>query len=374
MSRPFEYVFPAIRGIQAGREYYVSMCPLRQVAQLFEFDRTDLTPELRAQRHLNRGRLPELTRYVVENPESYVFSAITASIDADIEFEPSEAFGDGLMGLLRIPMKARFVINDGQHRRAAIEAALERQPSLADESIAVVLFHDRGLERCQQMFADLNRYSVRPARSLNVLYDHRDELAAAAKRVALQSTVFGDLVEMERSALSARSRKLFTLSAIHTATGALFQHRLSGALLDDDEASEPFDLVGTACSYWETVGAHIPHWQAVRSGKMAAGDLREQYIHSHGVVLHALGRVGNSLLHRRAPEDWKSTLAGLSKIDWRRTNGFWEGRAMIGGRVSKSGQNVLLTSAGIKAQLGMPLSPEEQLLETSYGRRADAAE
>ena len=25
----FSYVFPAIRGVQAGREYYVSMCPLR---------------------------------------------------------------------------------------------------------------------------------------------------------------------------------------------------------------------------------------------------------------------------------------------------------------------------------------------------------
>lgn len=371
MSRPFEYVFPAIRGIQAGREYYVSMCPLRQVAQLFEFDRADLTPELRAQRQLNRGRLPELTRYVVENPDNYVFSAITASIDADVEFEPSEA-GSGLMGLLRIPMRARFVINDGQHRRAAIEAALERQPALADESIAVVLFHDRGLERCQQMFADLNRYSVRPARSLNVLYDHRDALAAAAKQVALQSSVFGDLVEMERSALSARSRKLFTLSAIHTAMGALFQHRLKSTE-PGEGPDEPFDLVGTGCAYWEAVGAQIPHWRAVRLGEMAAGDLREQYIHSHGVVLHALGRVGASLLHRRDEADWKKALAGLKKIDWRRTNGFWEGRALIGGRVSKSGQNVLLTSAGIKSQLGIPLSPEEVALEAGYGRRDHVA-
>jgi DNA sulfur modification protein DndB len=34
----FEYVFPAIRGVQAGREYFVSMCPLRLIPRIFLFD------------------------------------------------------------------------------------------------------------------------------------------------------------------------------------------------------------------------------------------------------------------------------------------------------------------------------------------------
>ncbi len=46
----FEYIFPAIRGIQAGREYYVSMCPLRVIPRIFLFDEDELKPELRAQR------------------------------------------------------------------------------------------------------------------------------------------------------------------------------------------------------------------------------------------------------------------------------------------------------------------------------------
>ena len=58
-------------------------------------------------------------------------------------------------------MDARFIINDGQHRRAAIEMALRDRPELADETISVVFFLDPKLERCQQMFADLNRYAVR---------------------------------------------------------------------------------------------------------------------------------------------------------------------------------------------------------------------
>ena len=54
MSKGFEYVFPVIRGIQAQREYYVSMCPMRLLPKLFLFDAEDLVPELRAQRHLNK--------------------------------------------------------------------------------------------------------------------------------------------------------------------------------------------------------------------------------------------------------------------------------------------------------------------------------
>ena len=91
MVAGFEYAFPAIRGIQASREFYVSMCPLRLLPKLFLFNEDEMVPELRAQRQLNKARLPEMARYVLENPDDYVFSAITASVDADVIFEP---FGD----------------------------------------------------------------------------------------------------------------------------------------------------------------------------------------------------------------------------------------------------------------------------------------
>jgi DNA sulfur modification protein DndB len=173
MALPFEYVFPAIRGIQAGREYYVSMCPVRLIPKIFSFDDEEIPPEMRAQRILNRSRVPEIARYVVSNPTGYVFSAITVSINADIAFE---SIGSEDIGRLTVPMDARFVINDGQHRRAAFEQALKENPDLGDETIAVVFFLDIGLKRSQQMFTDLNRYAVHPDPSLNILYDNRDRL------------------------------------------------------------------------------------------------------------------------------------------------------------------------------------------------------
>ena len=358
MSGGFEYAFPAIQGIQAQREYYVSMCPIRLIPKIFLFNEEELVPELRAQRQLNRVRVPEIARYMVGNTDSYVFSAITASVDAEVSFDPLGGGADGRIGVLRIPMDAQFIINDGQHRRAAIEMALRDRPELADETIAVVFFLDPKLERCQQMFADLNRYAIRPSSSLGVLYDHRDELALLTKRLVASSPAFKDLVELERTTLSMRSRRLFTLSAIHHATSALLAHL---------ESAEVAERVEKAVDFWETVAENMDEWQRVREGKITAGEVRQDYINSHAVVLQALGRAGQTLLSQ-ARETLKETLEPLRTIDWRRSNiSLWEGRALIGGRVSKAQQSVLLTTNVIKQHLGLSLSPEERRAEDALG-------
>ena len=355
----FEYVFPAIRGIQAGREYYVSMCPMRLLPKIFLFDEEELVPELRAQRLLNKSRLPEMTRYITANPDTYVFSAITVSVDAKARFDSLAEEGDASrVGMLHIPMSARFIINDGQHRRAAMERALREKPDLGDETIAVVFFLDPGLERCQQMFADLNRYAIRPSKSLSILYDHRDYTAQLTKALIAKSPVFRDLVELEKTSLAPRSRRLFTLSALYHATAEL----LAG--MEDD----PQRLAELAVSYWEAVASRLPEWQRVRLGELSAGEVRTDYIHTHGVVLQALGRVGNALLDKY-PHHWPKKLAALNRIDWRRTNSAqWEGRALSGGRISKAGQSVLLTANVVKTRLRLPLTPDEQVVEEAHNR------
>ena len=280
MASPgFEYVFPVIRGVQASREYYVSMCPLRLLPKLFLFNEEELVPELRAQRQLNRARLPEMARYVTENIDDYVFSAITVSIDAKVAFEQLAEEGDASrIGLLHIPMSARFIINDGQHRRAAIEMALRKHPELGDESIAVVFFLDVGLERSQQMFADLNRYAIRPSKSLGVLYDYRDDTAQLTKSMVINSPVFRGVVEMEKTALSKRSRRLFTLSAIYTATADL---------LKDIDIEDVGKRTAFVTSFWQEVAKQFKEWELVRDGQLTAGEVRSKFIHTHGVVLQA---------------------------------------------------------------------------------------
>lgn len=345
--------------MQAGREFYVSMCPLRLIPKIFLFDEEELAPEVRAQRILNKGRIPALAAYIIDNPDDYVFSALTASVDGDMRFAGISDEGPGMrIGQLHIPMAARFLINDGQHRRAAIESALNENPELGDETIAVVFFQDAGLARSQQMFADLNRHAVRPARSIGVLYDHRDEHAKVARLLALKSPIFRGFVEMESSTLSARSSKLFTLSALYYATRSL----LHGV----EDVKDHAEL---ADAFWSTIDELIPEWQLVRQRKMSAADVRRQYLHSHGIALHALGRLGNTLLCESVePESWRPRLKPLSQVDWARVNPDWEGRAIVGGRVSKNHSNVVLAVNYLRQKLGLELGPEGTHVEAIYLR------
>lgn len=359
MAENFSYVFPAIRGVQAGREYYVSMCPLRLLPRLFSFDEEELVPELRAQRTLNKARVPDIARYIIDNKASYTFSAITVSIDGTIRFDPVGPDGPAKfrMGALTVSMDAKFIVNDGQHRRAAIVHALETAPDLGEETIAVVFFLDRGLERCQQMFADLNRYAVKPSASLGILYDHRSAAASLARHLSLTSSVFKNLIETERSSLSPRSRKLFTLSAVNFATSELLT----------EKELEDFHAASKKClEFWESVGEQIPEWTYVRESKMTSGELRRDFIHSHAIVLQALGRAGRALYQLTAPERAKR-LKRLRGVDWSRKNATtWEGRAMVGGAMAKSGQNITLTCNEIKRVLGLKLTPEETTAEAAW--------
>lgn len=346
--------FPAIRGVQAGREYYTTMWTLRMLRQISIFDEKELPPELRAQRIINRARIPEIAEYILDNPKDYVFSAITASIDSKVRFEPLS--GQDRLGTLSVPMDAKFIINDGQHRRAAILAALEDRPELAYETIAVVFFLDIGLARSQQMFADLNRYAIRPSRSLGLLYDHRNDKAKLARLIIMKSEIFRDIVDLERSSLAPRSRKLFTLSAFYNACSDLVRDIASGNLEQDANLGRDF---------WENVAKHFPAWGKVREGKLAAYELRQDFIHSHGIALQAIGKAGNALL-KGNPSGWKVRLKNLGTINWSRSNArLWEGRALIGGKVSKATTNIILTTNVIKKQLGIELDPEEAKVEAS---------
>src|SRR3954469_1781495 len=71
---------PAIRGRMGGRTYYTVSMKLKTVPRFFEFQNYKaLEPEERAQRVINKQRIPAIRDYLLQNPDGYVFSSITAS-------------------------------------------------------------------------------------------------------------------------------------------------------------------------------------------------------------------------------------------------------------------------------------------------------
>jgi DNA sulfur modification protein DndB len=285
----------------------------------------------------------------LNNPKDYIFSSLTASVDGTMKFESTPSLGkDGKLGRLYVSMESRLLINDGQHRRQAIEEALKENPDLAHEMISVVFFEDKGLIRSQQMFSDLNKNAVKPTKSLNLLYDHRDEFAKFIVAMCNELEIFSGRVELEKTTISNRMNKFFTLNGIAEATRKFLG--INGTKISVDERSK-------AKEFWNEIAKNIPEWQLLVQKRVTASELRNGYVHAHTNLLNAIGIVGNTI-QNEYPSNWKQKLTSLQDIDWSRNNQEWEGKLLLKGRMLKRKLGIELAANTILKKCGIPLSDE----------------
>lgn len=346
--------FPAMEGTIGQRKYYSTLMKLKSVPNMFQFtDWADSLPEDREQRVLNKKRIPDITKYILDNEDSYLFSAITASYNCNVSFKPV-APGEQY-GTLELDLdEADFVINDGQHRCAAIAAAVKENPEIGNETISVLLFPYENRDRVQQMFSDLNRYVSKTSKSLDILYDKRDDLAKVSLAIAEQVEAFKGLIDKDAVSLPVRSPKLFSLAALYDATTELLKHRIDGK---EEEKLGVDELVALGSEYWRAVSKHMVDWRKVREGDLKALELRQMSIASHAVVLRALGGIGAELMQE--PETLSLRLSRLALVDWSKKNKQWEGVCIIANSVVSNRQARFATKAFLKRELGLTLNEAE---------------
>ena len=342
-----KYQFPAVKGNQAGKEYYICMVPLGLLSKIFISDNGDVAPEHRAQRKLNELRIPEIKEYILNNRDSYVFSALAASIDGDANFVPMQ---DGAqVGVLEVDMDASFLINDGQHRKAAIDAALAEDETLKNETISVVMYKDQGLQHSQQMFTDLNKHAVTTSKSLNTLYESKDPTALITKNVINGINFLRKYTDKEKDNLSKFSSNIFTLNTFYTA------HKRITKIIGTSPKAEK-----TIMSFWNNVVANMREWNEMDAGELSKKSLREDYITTQGLIILAFGRLCEFYCANPAI-DMAKTLKGLKKIDWLRNNeSSWMHRAIKPtGKINRNEQGIFLTYVEIKRLLNLPISDDE---------------
>lgn len=356
-----------------GRQYYSLLIPLSEIPRLFKFnDWEQCTPELRAQRILNKARVPDITRYILENEDGYLFSSITASYSRPVKYIPSAENAD--VGILEMELEtAEFIINDGQHRCAAIAAALKENPAVGKEKISVLLFETESLERLQQMFSDLNRFVQKTSKSLGMLYDRRDNLSSLTMELAEQVEAFRDMVDKEKVTIPRRSPKLFTISALYEANEELLGKKIA------EQGSPVYaEMVKRAVEYWTELSKIIGDWQKVKSGEFSASELRQEKINTHAVVLRALGGVGRTLLEKY-PHDWQKKLKLLERIDWRKSvgnsaNPLWDAVCITAGSVVSNRQARAATLAVLLREIGESPNGKVTHRESAEVTSAQAAE
>ena len=325
----YSYRFPVVRGLQAGREYYIAMVPLKMLPRLFPNDEGFVLPEYRAQRKLNESRIPVISRYITDNRDSYVFSALAASIDGHFEFHEVE---NGT-GILEVSIDALFLINDGQHRKAAI---------LSSESALSTL----------QGPTDLNKHAVKTSNSISELYDSRDDVAVATRNVISKIPFLDEYVDKERDIIGKFSSTLFTLNTFYIANKKILRRNLC------DDRYEDFLF-----KFWNGVVINMDPWNEMSKKELSKKDLRESYVATQAIIIQAFGRVGACLWD---DEEWdlEKCLTKLKGINWKRSACEWKCRVMRNdGRIINNESAIMYATNYIKKCLGIELTEDEQSLE-----------
>lgn len=346
----YVYKFPVVKGIQADKEYYIAMVPLKMLPKLFPVSEEEyIPPEYRAQRKISETRIPVISKYILDNRDSYVFSALAASIDGQYAFIPYETSSE--LGILEVEMDAKFLINDGQHRKSAILEALKEDESLGDETISIVFYADKGLARSQQIFTDLNKNAVKTSNSIAELYDSRDEMAVVTRKVVRNIEFLDTYTDKEKDILGKFSSSLFTLNTFYV-TNKTIIGRSSVA------NAEKF-----LNEFWQNVVSNMRQWEELQNHEITKVDLREGYIATQSIVIQALGRIGNyyySVDDSHMAEDLKK----LRDINWNRNSKQWTLRAVgKNGRIITNKKAAMLIANVIKQQIGIPLSEDEEAAE-----------
>lgn len=289
------FSLPAIAGKMGSNIYYTVQIPFAQVPQLFNFNQEEIPVELRAQRQLNPKRASSISDYMEDRQEDYILPALTASVSETMRFEPVEGFSN--LGMVQIPINATILPNDGQHRISAIDEILKRLNHFKDQSISVVLFYDQGLQRAQQMFADINDKMVKPPKALNILFD-RTNIMNSLVIDSIEAAGIKQAVEFEKANPGAKSSKVWSVSALKKAAEILtgLNDKKAKNLHSSDYDHYKALLVNWFTTFIENTSGGLKN-DVANGTHQSLTETRINKVSTHAVFLHAVAMASKSLCH-----------------------------------------------------------------------------
>lgn len=354
----FNYEFTAMRGIQAGRCFYMTNVPMRVLVKMLRIDDRGSVLE-RSQRTVNESRAKKFAQYLINNPTSFVIPSLTGVIDLEsgtqFDFVASEFNPE--IGKLVVSMDSTIKLFDGQHRSSGIVHALAEKPELAQNTVSIQLYIGMSLEDRQLAFSDINQNIAKPSASISAAYNHRDAMPRFAVQLATDTgSPFYLLVDFEKNTVSSKSMELFPLKTIQDATVMFLG--LGKNPSDKDLTKE---VKQRALDFWKKA-ASAQGWRNILPSDSKWW--REDKINTHTVMLKATALAGKIAAQ---------TFGGLDKVDFtkwhdldfRRNSDDFMGRCIRQSdytmQVDKQAQE--LTANKLLLALGCPLPPSMASLE-----------
>ncbi|MAC34720.1 MAG: hypothetical protein CME38_14120 [Haliea sp.] len=374
-SEEITYSFPAVAGIQAGREFFIAQVPFKYLVKFFTFVDESLPAEDRAQRKVNEKHGNDIAEYITNNPSEYVLPSITVSVDKAMTFDAAVIAGSASrLGILRISCDATILINDGQHRNFGINIALKNNKGLENETIPVTFFYDEGLKRSQQIFADINNNLSKPSKAISSLYDSRNEFNNFVIDL-IKNIPIGKYIDLENTSINAKSPFLWSL--VHFKK---FIEALSGV------KEKAFNKTGMDLMHQMVLKKSVniifdvlcsgedSEFASLLNGDLKPVDLRNDYLSGYAVFLESLGfalasaiEVSSVLSGEFDELQFRSFVCKMAGVERYLNSDCWQNRCVRAERLVKNNDSVNLTAAVFRREGDLQLTEKMIEIENRYG-------
>ena len=355
---PTKQPYSAIHGKQGKHSVYTLMMPLHVLAELFDADVGSAFS--RSQRPVNKKRASGVTNYLRDNNNNYVIPSLTATIqdfkpspalknaqlmynDADFETTHEQintgmpAHGESV--LLHVPETSRWWFIDGQHRATGIQGlksalgamGMEIQDMFPNDTVAVMVRLDTGLEDRQNQFSIINSNMVKPNSNLNALYSKKQRTGTIIHSKINKHFNLVDL-EFDKTSCSGKNPKRFAYKHLVDASLIMLDCKINDDIGEDD--------VNRLDEMWELY-VQLSFWNDFKIKR--SQELREQTIAPHAVFISAFAQVMKKL--RSDNVSFSSMYKVFNqKIDYSRNAECWNGRCLIEGKLVKNSKTITATS------------------------------
>lgn len=322
-----EIVVDCIRGYQSKNYFYSTILTYKELTSLFTFieDKSEIPPEQRAQREINKRSVKALVKYLYSD-NGYILPSIVAELEgSEFKFEPfTDKNQNNLAGRLIISINELIEVLDGQHRLASIRQILEESSDFENEGINVVIYQYVNLKLSQQRFSDLNSKGQKVSTNLSRVYDERCPIADLTRSSIKNIEQLYRKTEMEFT--SPKGDKLFCFIYFYQANKIISDY-LSKLKIPNLKIKSLINI------YWKCVNEVMKDWQDVYNGRQTNAEVKTFSISTHSITINALGIVGRGILFdtnnsfgtqkytkEEATIYIQKRLVGLSEIDFSKSN------------------------------------------------------
>ena len=359
-------IFNAIKGTQRNTTYFSTNITFNKVKEYVQLPENVLGDDIldensSMQRKLNWNRVnKEMVPYLLKNDA--FFSSITLFMipknfskleeGNGYNFKEFSDFSENI-GQLIIEDSMILFPADGQHRVGTIQQALKINPELGKTSLPAILipFVSRGQVR--QYFTDLNLHAKKVNNSIGLTFETRDPIALITKELESKVPLFKDSINHFSTSLSSKSKNVITINTAYTCTTMIMkalninQDALKELKLKDEKFQEALHRVSKV---WQKIIDVLPGFDLILENTSTAGEIREKYIHPHGVGWQAVVNAAFCIINEMNELEWSVRFEITCKnINWSRDNTDWQSICMIGDRMNN-------TSSFVRATAGYILS------------------